>query len=148
VGNTEIEDSVQKLDKLTQEEARMAAAEQMVIMGNIRNNVQGVGDKVEDVGNKVQGIDHKLEQVNRKSLYHPALSTHSDILTSGQLRDSLFRWLSPSDPSTNHNTTSKAHHDGTAQWFIQGTIFNQWKSTDKFLWIHGIRASPLSFIIS
>jgi len=54
VGNKEIEDSLEKLDKLTQEEARMAAAEQMVIM---------------------RGVDQKLEQVNRKSLHHPTFST-------------------------------------------------------------------------
>jgi len=183
MGNTEIEDSLEKLDKLTQEEARMAAAEQIVIMRSVRNEVIGVDDRVkgvddrvqgvsgdvhdvgdrvkmisermeevennvQGVGDKVQGVDQKLEQVNRKSLRHPTLSTLSDVLTGDQLRDSLFRWLSPPDPSINHNTASKAHHDGTAQWFFQGNIFDQWKSTDNFLWIHGKRASLLSFITS
>jgi len=39
----------------------------------------------------------------------------------------------------NHNIASKAHHDGTAQWFFQGRIFNQWKSAGSFLWVHGKR---------
>jgi len=30
------------------------------------------------------------------------------------------------DPSINHNIASKAHHDGTAQWFFQGSIFKKW----------------------
>jgi hypothetical protein len=51
-----------------------------------------------------------------------------------------LRWLSPPDPSTNHNIACKAHHDGTAQWFFQGNIYSQWKSTDSLLWIHGKRA--------
>ena len=147
-GNTEIEDSLEKLDKLTQEEARMAAGEQIVIMRSVGNKVTAVDDRVKGIDDRVQGVDQKLEQVNRKSLYHPTLSTLSDILTGDQLRDSLFRWLSPPDPSINHNTASKAHHDGTAQWFFQGNIFDQWKSTDNFLWIHGKRASLLSFITS
>ena len=104
----------------------MAAVEQMVIM---------------------RGVDQKLEQVNRKSLHHLTLQ-HSNIVTGDQLRDSLFRWLSPPDPSTNHNTASRAHHDGTAQWFFQGSIFNQWKSTGDFLWVHGKRTFLSSFIIS
>jgi len=182
VGNTEIEDSLEKLDKLTQEEARMAAAEQIVIMRSVRNEVIGVDDRVkgvddrvqgvsgdvqdvgdrvkmisermeevennvQGVGDKVQGVDQKLEQVNRKSLHRLKLQ-HSNIVTGDQLRDSLFRWLSPPDPSINHNTASRAHHDGTAQWFFQGSIFNQWKSTGDFLWVHGKRTLLSSFIIS
>jgi len=147
-GNAEIEDSLEKLDKLTQEEARMAAGEQIVIMRSVGNKVTAVDDRVKGIDDRVQGVDQKLEQVNRKSLYHPTLSTLSDILTGDQLRDSLFRWLSPTDPSINHNTASKAHHDGTAQWFFQGNIFDQWKSTGNFLWIHGKRAFLLSFITS
>jgi hypothetical protein len=159
---------------LTQEEARTAAAEQTVIMRNVENKVIGVDDRVQGVsgdvqdvggrvqminermeqvennvqgvGDKVQGVDRKLEQVNRKSLYHHKHPTLSNILAGDQLRDSLFRWLSPPDPSINHNTASKAHHDGTAQWFFQGNIFDQWKSTCNFLWIHGKRAFLLSFI--
>ncbi|KAN0118137.1 hypothetical protein V8E52_005398 [Russula decolorans] len=64
------------------------------------------------------------------------------------LRDSLLRWLSPSDPSINHNLASKAHHNGTAQWFFQGNIFNQWKSTGSFLWVHGKPGSGKSILCS
>src|SRR5260221_11318180 len=66
-------------------------------------------------------------------------SKDSDLLPGNLLRDNLLRWLSPSDPSRNHNIASKAHHDGTAQWFFQGHIFNDWKSVGSFLWVHGKR---------
>jgi uncharacterized protein YoxC len=92
-GNTDIEDSLDRLDKLTQEEARMASAELLKMthsvddrvkgvdgkVQDVHSNVQGVrgdmqdlGDKVQDVdhrvetiGSRVQGVDNKLDQVNR-----------------------------------------------------------------------------------
>jgi hypothetical protein len=69
----------------------------------------------------------------------------SIILTGNQLRQELRRWLSPPDPSTNHNIACNAHHEGTATWFFRGSIYQDWKSTDSepLLWIYGKRA-PLS----
>jgi hypothetical protein len=55
-------------------------------------------------------------------------------------REKLQKWLSPPDPSTNHNIARKAHHKGTASWFFQGSIFKQWKSSsESLLWVHGKR---------
>jgi len=31
------------------------------------------------------------------------------------------------------------HYVGTAIWFIQGDVFQNWKTTGSLLWIHGIR---------
>ena len=81
IGNTDIEDSLQKLDKLTQEEARMASAEQLRIAHSVEgkvigidkrvrgigNDVQDVGKNVEDVRDEVQGVDRKLDDTNRWS---------------------------------------------------------------------------------
>ena len=136
IGNTDIEDSLHQLDKLTQEEARMASAEQLRIAHSVEERVRGVDDRV-------QGVDRKLEDTTRSSSLTPhAHSECSDLFTGNLLRDNLLRWLSPSDPSINHNIASKAHHDGTAQWFFQGHIFNQWrsgKSAGSLLWLHGKR---------
>ena len=65
------------------------------------------------------------------------------VLTGDELRKNLRKWLSPPDPSTNHIIARRAHHPGTATWFFQGTIYNEWKSTPSLLWVHGKRA-PLS----
>jgi hypothetical protein len=148
-GNTEVEDSLRRLDNLTQEEARMAAAELLKVADSLGERVQeigvqGVGSDVKDVTNKIQGIDSKVDQVNRSSF--PGLTTipeASDIFTGNQLRDSLLRWLSPPDPFINHNAASKAHHNGTTRWFFRGRIFKQWRSTGSLLWIHGKRTSLL-----
>ena len=41
-GMTDLEDALKKLDKLTQEEARMALAEVLRITHNVRDNVDGI----------------------------------------------------------------------------------------------------------
>ena len=61
------------------------------------------------------------------------------ILLGNQLLESIHRWLSPPDPSTNHNIACGTHHKKTASWFFQGNIFQEWKSTGSLLWIHGKR---------
>ncbi|KAH9988665.1 hypothetical protein BJV77DRAFT_728378 [Russula vinacea] len=88
-GNTDIEDSLARLDKLTQEEARIASAELLKMTHSVDSKVMGVDDRVKgvegsvqdvrsdvhDVGNKVQGVegkvlgvDNKIDQVNRNQL--------------------------------------------------------------------------------
>ena len=56
----------------------------------------------------------------------------------------LKRWLSPSDPSTNHNIGLRYRdlHKETASWFLQGRIFQEWYLTGHLLWIHGKRTFP------
>jgi hypothetical protein len=51
-----VEDALQRLDKLTQEEARMAAAEALTI-------TRGIDDKVNDVDERLGGVDHKVGSV-------------------------------------------------------------------------------------
>ena len=67
---------------------------------------------------------------------------YSRILIGNQLRQDLLRWLSPPDPSTNHNIACGAHHKRTAKWFFQGSFFTEWKSTGSLLWLHGKRMFP------
>ena len=83
MGNRDIEDSLEKLDKLTQEEARMASAELLKMTHTVDGKVMGVDDRVKgvegkmqdvrgdvqgvgkDISIRVQGVDDKLDQVNR-----------------------------------------------------------------------------------
>ena len=57
-GRTDLEDALKKLDRLTQEEARMALAEVLRVAHDIRDEVKVVRDTVEDevrcVGENVQ----------------------------------------------------------------------------------------------
>jgi hypothetical protein len=67
------------------------------------------------------------------------------LLTGNQLKQLLRTWLSPADPSANHNTARKAQHNGTAVWLFQGQIVIEWKSAGSLLWIHGKRKYLLLF---
>jgi hypothetical protein len=59
--------------------------------------------------------------------------------TGNLLQKDIRGWLSPPDPSTNHNIARGGYLDGTASWFIQSDMFREWKATSSFLWIHGKR---------
>ena len=112
----------------------------------VDDRVIAVDDRVIAVDDKVMAIGDRLHQVNRSlSLQLCSTFLGLDLFTGNDLRDQFLRWLSPSDPSINHNTTRDVHHNGTAQWFLQGNIYNQWKSSDSFLWVRGKRALLLVF---
>ena len=64
MGNTEIEDSLQRLDKLTHEEAKMASAELLRITHSVEGRVIGVEAKVEDIGGDVQNVDKRVHVVD------------------------------------------------------------------------------------
>jgi hypothetical protein len=59
------------------------------------------------------------------------------------VRESLRKWVTPPDPSTNHNIACSIQHGGTAQWFFRSGKFRGWKSTGSLLWIYGKRKLSL-----
>src|SRR6267154_348033 len=63
------------------------------------------------------------------------------IFPGSQLQESMHKWLSPPDPSTNHNIACATHHKKTATWFFKGSIYQEWKPAGSLLWIHGKRLS-------
>ena len=62
-----------------------------------------------------------------------------NALVGEQVRESLRKWVTPPDPSTNYSIACGIQHDGSAQWFFRGGIFLEWKSTSSLLWIYGKR---------
>ena len=56
IGKTEMEDALKRLDKLTQEEARMAAAENLKATYAVDERVKGVADTVTTIDNKVMDV--------------------------------------------------------------------------------------------
>ena len=63
MGNGDIENSLDKLDKLTQEEARMASAEQLKMAHIVDGKVTGVDDRVKGVGEKVLDVHADVQDV-------------------------------------------------------------------------------------
>jgi hypothetical protein len=80
----------------------------------------------------------------RQSSFNVAISDwdHRDCLAGDKLQQDVFRWLSPPDPWKNHHIACNSRHRGSAEWFIQGNTFLEWKASEapsSSLWIHGKR---------
>jgi len=59
-----------------------------------------------------------------------------------EYRDKIIRWLSYTDPSSNHLAACKKHQPTTGEWFIKGANMKEWKGTrNSLLWLYGIRQS-------
>jgi len=90
----------------------------------------------------MQQTANDVDQIKRLSsinLIISAVETYA-FLSGKQIRDSIHKWLSPPDPSKNHNIACSTHHKKTANWFFQGRIYQEWKSTGSLLWVHGKRS--------
>ena len=172
VGRTDIEDALQRLDKLTRDEARMAIAQVLKATHAVNFRAREVVDKALDVSDKVAGIDYRVAGVDSR-----AMCGDSRVLTVGNrvkaihekdaevidgaqlifpssafgvsciLSASLFKWLSPPNQTVNHNIACKARHKGASNWFLQSRTFERWNSEGSLLWIHGKRSLYLFFLI-
>ena len=69
VGRTDIGDALQTLDKLTQEEARMAAAQILNASHGVDEKVTLVGNELRCVSDKVRGVDDRLKEVGEKVIH-------------------------------------------------------------------------------
>ena len=63
-GKTEMEDALKRLDRMTQEEARMAAAENLRLTHAVEKKVEGVTDTVVAIDNRVTGVDERVAGVD------------------------------------------------------------------------------------
>jgi len=45
------------------------------------------------------------------------------ILTGKRSQQELRGWLSPPDPSTNHNTACNTQYEGTSTWFFERSTY-------------------------
>ena len=63
IGRTEIEDALKRLDKLTQEEARMATAQNLKVTHTVDKGVREVVDTVVAIDDRVASVDNKVAEV-------------------------------------------------------------------------------------
>ncbi|KAI9432763.1 hypothetical protein H4582DRAFT_2061576 [Lactarius indigo] len=146
IGRNDVEDALQRLDRLTQEEARMAAVEALTMTRGIDDKVDGVCETVQSVNTKVEGIDNKVDSVTQdvkeNGVAMKQVVNQVSDLNRNELRQNLRKWIAPPDPSVNYNTASDAHHQGTAEWCTKGNTLANWKTSGPLLWIHGKRTFP------
>ena len=58
----------------------------------------------------------------------------------------LIRWLSASDPCTNHSSACDKHEPSTGNWLLQSEDFLAWlKGKTTSLWLHGIPDAGKTF---
>ncbi|KAH9981709.1 hypothetical protein BJV74DRAFT_989335, partial [Russula compacta] len=126
LGDSEIESVLDRLDRLTQDEAQMTVAQTLGVVHGLINNMRIVMEVV--------ALHQMVNEINK--------------MKREQLQRDVQRWLSPPDPSTNHNFVWKSHHSGTAAWFFESNTLTKWKATGSFLWIHGKPGSGKSTLLS
>ncbi|KAH9969702.1 hypothetical protein BC827DRAFT_1262912 [Russula dissimulans] len=131
LGKNDIESALKRLDTLTQEEARMATLEVLKMMRVADDKVNVVLDVTQQNANNTNVIIQHVDEAKRE-----------------ELRQDIHRWLSPPDPSVNHNTACNVQHQVAATWFFDGGIYNKWKSSPSFLWISGKPGSGKSILCS
>ena len=66
IGNNEIGDALKRLDKLTQEEARMVSAQLLKITNAIDSEVGEIADLVLVVDDSVAGVDERVAGVDER----------------------------------------------------------------------------------
>ena len=66
IGRSDVEDALKKLDKLTDEEARMAVAQNLKATHNVDQRVRGIANTVVAVGDRVAGVDDRVAAVDVK----------------------------------------------------------------------------------
>ncbi|KAH9165986.1 hypothetical protein EDB89DRAFT_2076339 [Lactarius sanguifluus] len=151
-GRTELEDALKRLDKLTQEEARMAAAQLLEIAHNVENKITQViddGKEARAMAKEARAMvkEGRATTKDVKAILQQATSS-VDSVKRTQMRQELRKWVSPPDPSTNHNIACDASHKQTAEWFLEGNKIKEWKSTGSLLWIHGKPGAGKSILCS
>jgi hypothetical protein len=66
IGKNDVEDALKRLDRLTQEEARMAAAQLLKVTNTIDNRVEGIADNVLVVDNRLVRVDERVVCVDER----------------------------------------------------------------------------------
>jgi hypothetical protein len=64
MGKNDVEDALKRLDRLTQEEARMASAQLLEITNAIDSEVRGIAENVLVVDDRVAGVDEHVAVVD------------------------------------------------------------------------------------
>ena len=183
VGKTDMEDALQRLDRLTSDETRMATVQVLkathavdyrasgvvdtVVAVNdkvasvdnrvvdVDSRVRSVDDRVKSVDDRVRSVDDRVSTIreelmaisqqidevaqSEQLIFFSATSGASFILSGTRMQESLSKWLSPPDPTMNHNIACNVRLEGTSNWFLRSSTFKEWNSEGSLLWIYGKR---------
>ncbi|KAH9961924.1 hypothetical protein BC827DRAFT_1200333 [Russula dissimulans] len=128
-GENEIETALQRLDRLTQDEARATLAQTLNLVygldANMRALVQNSKASADSIWEALQNLQRTARDGNKSKREY--------------LVDEVRSWLSPPDLREKHNQARSLYLSGTGEWFIQGKNFIEWKmsSMNTLLWVYG-----------
>ncbi|KAH8987319.1 hypothetical protein EDB92DRAFT_1145230 [Lactarius akahatsu] len=129
VGRTDIEDALKRLDSLTQEEVRMAIAQVLKAINELKDGAKKADETMQQIANNVDEIKDDVEKI-----------------MWNQIEQDVRKWFSAPDPSVNYNFARESYQEGTAAWFFQGSMFKEWELIGSLLWIHGKPGSGKSIL--
>jgi hypothetical protein len=149
-GVNDIEDALQRLDKLEQGELRAVIAQVASDSSALKDGASLLHPTprliltiLSSGLKRIEGIAQQLvtDRSAHDCLYsRGAIPRESSPTFIGeQLLRVLRVWICPPDPSTNHNIACDAQHERTLVWLFKDTIFKEWESNGSLLWIHGKR---------
>jgi len=77
-------------------------------------------------------IASDLNKAKREPFFYVLVADwdHRDHPTGDSLQKDIFGWLSAPDPWKNHHAACESRHYGTAEWFIHGDTFSEWRTSE------------------
>lgn len=67
-----------------------------------------------------------------------ALRRDIAVAQSDGKRKDILKWLTATDPSSNHISARSKHEKETGEWLLKGNRFESWKlDPNSVLWLHG-----------
>ncbi|KAH9957516.1 hypothetical protein BC827DRAFT_654119 [Russula dissimulans] len=119
--------------------ARTSATETLEVVYGLVKNMKVVMDDgrllMNDIHRALVNLQQLASEINKR--------------TRDELQEKVRRWLSPPNPSINHNSARKAYREGSAEWFLHGNTFPEWKTTiGSLLWISGKPGSGKTILSS
>ncbi|KAH9169583.1 hypothetical protein EDB89DRAFT_1455447 [Lactarius sanguifluus] len=134
--DTEIEAILKRLDRLTQEEARMTMAQTLTVVHGLLDNMKVVMD----------GGEASTGAIRQTLVTMQEVTNGINKMRRDQLQKDARSWVSPPDPSKNHIIARRIHSGKSATWFTLGGTFETWNVQGGLLWIHGKPGSGKSIL--
>ncbi|EMD33581.1 hypothetical protein CERSUDRAFT_125879 [Gelatoporia subvermispora B] len=145
LGDTTVEDALRKLNRLTSKEALTVEAETLDATYRLLKALDTLMQTGAVATDKLLAA---ISELDRHVANIGQIEKDINDMKRDAMGEKYRRWLSPPDPSTNHNTAVESHQDGTSTWFIEGDVLAEWKTTGSLLWIHGKPGSGKSILCS
>ncbi|EMD33429.1 hypothetical protein CERSUDRAFT_126167 [Gelatoporia subvermispora B] len=128
LGDTHVEDALKQLTRLGSTETQMIGVESLRLTYSLSTTLnelmQGSKESTKEIQRALEALQLNMGQTLQELKYDSDVQKHRN-------------WLTPPDPSINHNLALRSYSEGTSAWFIDGQVMGEWKTTSSLLWIHG-----------